>query len=84
MKLVSRMQSSARAPGRRTGRTLGKLAKEKIALVAICKQCKHRKLLSPAALAATLGHEVEAIALRTRLRCTRCGCRGPNLHEMTR
>lgn len=87
MKMISRMDCSARPtahPGRRTGKTLGRLVDENIALVAICKQCKHRKLLSPGHLAAALGRDVEAIAVRTRLRCTRCGCRGPNLHEMTR
>jgi hypothetical protein len=36
-------------------RTLGDLIQRKAALVAICRRCKHRRLLFPAALAETLG-----------------------------
>jgi hypothetical protein len=84
MKLVSRMDCSYRAPVRGKGKTLGQLMDEKVALVAICKQCKHRKLLYPAPFAAALGRQFQAIDLRARLRCSRCRCRAPNLHEMTR
>ena len=84
MKLVSRMDCSYRPPVRNKGKTLGQLMDEKAALVAVCKQCKHRKLLYPAQFAAMLGRHYQAIDLRTRLRCSRCHCRAPLLHEMTR
>jgi hypothetical protein len=66
-------------------RTLGDLMKHKTALVAICRRCKHRRLLFPAALAAQLGESSKVLDLRKRLRCG--GCRGygtANLHESTR
>jgi type II secretory pathway component PulJ len=66
-------------------RTLGDLIKRKTALVAICRRCKHRRLLFPAALAETLGEESKVIDLQKRLRCG--GCRGygtANLHESSR
>ena len=84
MKLVSRMDCSYRPPIRNKGKTLGQLMDDKAALVAICKQCKHRKLLHPAQFAAQFGRHYQAIDLRTRLRCSRCHCRAPLLHEMTR
>jgi hypothetical protein len=48
-------------PGNRYARetedrhTLGDLIRRKTALVAICRRCKHRRLLFPAALAHQLG-----------------------------
>jgi hypothetical protein len=66
-------------------RTLGNLIERKTALVAICRRCKHRRLLFPAALASTLGEMFKVVDLQKRLRCG--GCRGygtANLHESTR
>ena len=67
------------------GRTLRDLVQRKTALVAICRRCKHRRLLFPAALAHQLGETFRVIDLRKRLRCG--GCRGygtANLHELSR
>jgi hypothetical protein len=66
-------------------RTLAQLIARKTALVAICRRCKHRRLLFPASLAAQLGNEFRVVDLRKRLRCG--GCRGygtANLHESSR
>jgi hypothetical protein len=66
-------------------RTLGDLINRKTTLVAICRRCKHRRLLFPAALAAQLGESLKVVDLRKRLRCG--GCRGygtANLHESSR
>jgi hypothetical protein len=66
-------------------RTLGELINRKAALVAICRRCKHRRLLFPASLASKLGEAFKVADLQKRLRCG--GCRGygtANLHESTR
>jgi hypothetical protein len=66
-------------------RTLGDLIQRRTALVAICRRCKHRRLLFPAALAERLGATFKVMELRKRLRCG--GCRGygtANLHESSR
>jgi hypothetical protein len=66
-------------------RTLGDLMRRKTTLVAICRRCKHRKLLFPATLAEQVGEGFKVIDLRKRLRCG--GCRGygtANLHESSR
>ena len=65
-------------------RTLADLMQRKIALVAICRRCKHRRLLLPGQLAGR--EETLTIAdLRRRLRCSQCGGYGTaNLHEATR
>src|ERR1700730_6602362 len=49
-------------------RTLGELVQPKTALIAICRKCKHRRLLFPCALAAQLGETFKVIDLRKRLR----------------
>jgi hypothetical protein len=66
------------------GRTLGELVRAKMALVAICRRCKHRRLIYPANLITRFGEGFSAIELRVRLRCTGCRARSPNLHESTR
>jgi hypothetical protein len=66
-------------------RTLGALIRRKTALIAICRRCKHRRLLFPAALAQELGETFKVVDVRKRLRCG--GCRGygtANLHESSR
>ena len=66
------------------GRTLGQLVSAKMALVAVCRRCKHRRLLFPANYIARFGEDFPAIELRKHMRCT--GCRGSmvNLHESSR
>jgi hypothetical protein len=66
------------------GRTLGELVAAKIALVAVCRRCKHRRVLFPARLAARYGENFPAIELRERLRCTACRYGSANLHESCR
>ena len=66
-------------------RTLGDLMKSKTALVAICRRCKHRRLLFPASLAERLGASFKVVELTKRLRCV--GCRGygtANVHKSSR
>ena len=63
------------------GRTLGDLVRAKMALVAICQRCKHRRLIHPANLIQRFGEGYPAINLRPILRCTGCPARAPNLHE---
>ena len=65
-------------------RTLGELATGKIELVAVCRRCKHRRVLFTANLIARYGENFPAIALRERLRCTNCRARVANLHESSR
>jgi DNA-directed RNA polymerase subunit RPC12/RpoP len=71
---------------RETGsmRTLGDMVRAKLALVAICRRCKHRRLLFPANHIARFGDNFPAIDLRERLRCTNCRYRSANLHEASR
>jgi hypothetical protein len=66
------------------GRTLGELVRAKMALVAICRRCKHRRVLYPAYLIARFGENCPAIELRGRLRCSSCRGRMANLHESSR
>lgn len=71
---------------RETGssRTLGELVRAKMALVAICRQCKHRRVIYPANLIDRFGEDCPAIELGQRLRCTFCRYRCANLHESSR
>jgi hypothetical protein len=66
------------------GRTLGDLLRAKMALVAVCRRCKHRRILFPVNLIARYGHDFPAIQLCDRLRCTSCRSRMANLHESSR
>jgi hypothetical protein len=66
------------------GRTLGELVQAKMALVAICRRCKHRSVLYPANFIPRFGTEFPAIELRHRLRCRGCRSRMANLHESSR
>jgi hypothetical protein len=55
-----------------------------MALVAVCRRCKHRRVLFTANLIARYGENFPAIELRDRLRCTSCRDRVANLHESSR
>ena len=66
------------------GRTLGDLVAAKMALVAICRRCKHRRVLFPVNYIARFGQACPAIELRKQLRCTSCRGRTANLHESSR
>jgi hypothetical protein len=66
-------------------RTLGDLISRKTALIAICRKCKHRRLLYPAALAVQLGETFNVVDVQPRLRCGGCGRYATaNLHETSR
>jgi hypothetical protein len=68
----------------RISRTLGELADAKMALVAVCRRCRHRRVLFTANLIARYGETFPAIQLRERLRCSNCrGCVA-TLHESSR
>ena len=69
---------------RASGRTLGQLIDDKMALVAICRRCKHQRVLYPAIHIERFGDDCPAIALRQHLRCSSCGARAANLHESAR
>jgi hypothetical protein len=66
------------------GRTLGQLVIAKMALVAVCRRCKHRRVLYPANFIPRYGEDFPAIELRKHLRCTGCRARVANLHESSR
>jgi hypothetical protein len=75
-------------PGNRhdkgVGRTLRQLVSAKMALVAVCRRCKHRRVLFAANYIAQFGEDCLAIELRERLRCSSCRGRMANLHESSR
>jgi hypothetical protein len=66
------------------GRTLGQLVSAKIALVAVCRRCKHRRVLFPTNYISRFGEDFPAIELRKLLRCSSCRDRMANLHESSR
>jgi hypothetical protein len=76
--------NSHNAHERGLGRTLGQLLDDKMALVAICRRCKHQRVLYPATYIERFGEDCPAIALRHHLRCSSCGARTANLHEAAR
>jgi hypothetical protein len=85
MKLPHQMRPGnryAREAG--ASRTLGELMKAKMAVVAVCRRCKHRRALYPANLIPRFGETCPAIDLRERLRCSSCRGRMANLHESAR
>ncbi len=79
MKLGSRYY---RAAG--TGRTLGDLLQQKMALVAVCRRCKRRRVLYPANFIERFGADFPSIGIRQHLRCSACRYRSANLHESAR
>jgi hypothetical protein len=60
------------------------MARAKMALVAICRRCKHQRVLYPASLIGRYGEHLPVIELRGRLRCSNCRYRSANLHESSR
>lgn len=66
------------------GRTLGQMVLAKMALVAVCRGCKHRRVLYPASFIGRYGEDFPAIGLRKHLHCTGCRGRMANLHETSR
>ena len=67
-----------------TGRTLGQLAANKMALAVVCRRCKHRRVLYPASLIERFGADYPSIEIRQHLRCSQCRYRSANVHEMAR
>jgi hypothetical protein len=65
-------------------RTLGQLSRARMALVAVCRSCKHRRVLYMPRLIERFGEHYPAINLRRWLRCTSCRARAPNLHQSAR
>ena len=65
-------------------RTLGQLIESKMALVAICRRCKHQRVLYPANFIERFSADCPAIELREHLRCSSCHGRMANLHESAR
>jgi hypothetical protein len=82
--ILTMQTNSHRARDGGSGRTLGQLVDDKMALVAICRRCKHQRVLYPAVYIERFGHDCAAIALRHLLRCCSCGARAANLHESAR
>jgi hypothetical protein len=66
------------------GRTLGQMIERKMALVAVCPRCKHRRVLFSRNFIERFGADCPAIELRRHMRCTQCCARAPNLHESAR
>ena len=66
------------------GRTLGQLVDSKMALVAICRRCRHQRVLYPANFIERFGAGCPAIALREHFRCSSCRGRMANLPESSR
>ena len=56
----------------------------RMALVAICRRCKHQRVLYPANFIERFGENYPAVALREHLRCSSCHGRMANLHESAR
>ena len=69
---------------RNLGRTLGQLMEAKMALVAICRRCKHQRVLYPANYVQRFGADCPAILLREHLRCSDCHGKMANLQESAR
>jgi len=82
--LITMRTNSHGSHERGSGRTLGRLIDDKMALVAICRRCKHQRVLYPAVYIERFGHDCPAIVLRNYLRCSSCGARSANLHESAR
>jgi hypothetical protein len=73
-------------PGNRydRGKTLGDLVRAKLVLLAVCRRCKHERVLYPITLIERFGEHAPAIDIRPLLRCSACRYRSANLHETGR
>jgi hypothetical protein len=58
---LGRFMRAGNRYAREIGRTFGQLVNEKMALVAICRRCKHRRVLFPASYIARFGTNFPAI-----------------------
>jgi hypothetical protein len=56
--------------------TLRQLVQSTMALVAVCRRCKHCRVLFPASLTHRFGEDFPALESRERLGCSKC--RGPD------
>ena len=56
----------------------------KMALVAVCRRCKHRRLIYPRSLIERFDENTPALDIRPLLRCSACRYRSANLHETGR
>jgi hypothetical protein len=63
---------------------VAQLIDSKMALVAICRRCKHQRVPYPANFIERFGPDCPAIELREHLRCSSCRARMANLHESAR
>ena len=48
-------------------------------LAAYCRSCRHSQFLDLEALSTRYGTDFSLQSLRARLRCSRCGCRRPEV-----
>ena len=48
-------------------------------LAAYCRSCRHSQFLDLEALRTRYGADLSLQSLRARLRCSRCGCRRPEV-----
>lgn len=73
-------------PGNRydRGNTLGDLIRAKLVLMAVCRRCKHGRVLCPMSLIDRFGEDCLAIDIRPHLRCSACRARNADLHEAGR
>jgi hypothetical protein len=68
-----------------TCRTLRDMIASKSVVVAVCRRCKHEKMLFPADLIERLGADLRVADLWTKLRCSGCRGRGvARVHESSR
>jgi hypothetical protein len=68
----------------RNASTLRQLLENRIALLVVCRRCKHEGRLHPADHIARFGENCAAVNLRGFVRCSVCRSRSANIHEATR
>jgi hypothetical protein len=81
---VAATDTRLRAERGSSGRTLGDLVRAKMALVAVCRHCRHRRLIYPANLILRFGENCPALQLRKRMRCETCKAVAATLHAVSR
>ena len=80
----ARKRASVLIQMRNRVRTLGEMARAKMALVAVCRRCQHRKVLYLPRLIERFGENMPSIGIRKHLRCSNCRYTRANLHESAR